>query len=146
MTIKNLIEICHTGHQGYESAADNVKNTEYATLFSGFATQRHGFENELKQCLTMMGEEPGTSVTGWVEDAAGALHRGWINIKSVVTGGSEDAILDECERGEEAAVKAYQTALETPLQQDVAQIVRQQYHSIQEAYARIKGLARVESK
>ena len=145
-SLKNLIEICHTGHQGYTTAAENIKNGEYAALFRSYSAQRHAFENELKQHVNRLGgEAESTNASGLLADAAGALHRGWINIKSAVTGGGIEALLDECERGDEAAVKAYQEALEQPFPQDIAQVVRQQYHSIQEAYTRVKGLARIEA-
>lgn len=146
MAIKNLVDIAHTGHEGYNTAADNVKNPEYAALFRGFAQQRQTFEHELKQCVARLGGDPeAKSAGGMLESAAGALHRGWINIKSAITGGGESAILDECERGDEIAIQAYQSALEQPFPQDVAQMLRQQYQSIQEAYTRVKGLARVEA-
>ena len=141
--LKNLIEICHTGHEGYSTSAENVKNPEYAALFRSFAQQRQTFENELKQLVRRFGDNPeNENAGGLLTDAAGALHRGWINLKAAVSGGSESAILDECERGDEAAVKAYQEAMEEPLPQDVAQVVRQQYQSVQEAYSRVKGLSR----
>ena len=144
--LKDLIEICHTGHQGYTTAAENIKNGEYSALFRSYSAQRHAFENELKQHVRRFGADAdSTNPTQFLADAAGALHRGWINIKAVVTGGGIEALLDECERGDEAAVKAYQEALEKPLPTDVATIVRQQYHSVQEAYTRVKGLARVEA-
>ena len=38
---------------------------------------------------------------------AGALHRGWVDVKSAVTDHSDHAILAECERGEDAAKKNY---------------------------------------
>jgi hypothetical protein len=42
---------------------------------------------------------------------SGAMHRGWINIKSLVTGKDEAAIVAEAERGEDAAVAACEQAL-----------------------------------
>jgi uncharacterized protein (TIGR02284 family) len=74
---------------------------------------------------------------------AGALHRGWINIKSVVTGEDEGAIISECERGEDAAVKAYEEALKEGLTADVAPVIERQYHLVRQAHDRIRGLERV---
>ena len=34
---------------------------------------------------------------------AGALHRGWVDVKSMVTGKDEEAVLNEAERGEDHA-------------------------------------------
>jgi uncharacterized protein (TIGR02284 family) len=146
MALKNLSEINHVGAEGYNTAADNIKNSEYSAMFRGFSSQRATFELELNQHIQRMGGTTNNSSPGeMLENAAGALHRGWINLKSMVTGGGIEAMLDECERGDEAAVKAYQEALEVALPQDVAEVVRQQYHSVQEAYTRVKGLARIEA-
>lgn len=40
------------------------------------------------------------------------LLRGWINLKAAVTGTDGAAIITECERGDEVAVKHYEDALE----------------------------------
>ncbi len=147
MTVKNLIEICHTGHEGFTTSAESVKNPEYAALFNSLSAQRHSFEDELKQIAQRLGGNPeNESAGGLLTDAAGALHRGWINLKAAVTGGSDSAILDECERGEDVAVAAYKKAMEMQLPQDVAQVVRQQYESVQEAHNRVRSLRDVEAK
>ena len=51
------------------------------------------------------------TVEGVVMDAAGAVHRGWINLKTAISGNSTDAILNECENGDAAALKTYETGL-----------------------------------
>jgi len=146
MALKDLIEICHTGHEGYTTAAESIESPEYKALLNSFSSQRHSFEDELKQCVQRLGGQPESeSAGGLLTDAAGALHRGWINIKSVVTGGKDHAILDECERGEDAAVAAYRKALELQLPTEVAETVRQQYESVLEAHNRIKGLRNIEA-
>lgn len=141
MVLKNLAEICHTGHEGYTTAAESIQNPEYASLFNSFAQQRRSFEEELKQAERRLGGNPeNEGGGGLLTDAAGALHRGWINLKSAITGGKDHAILEECERGEDAAVAAYKDAMEKQLPQDVAQMVRQQYKSVQEAHVRVRSL------
>lgn len=146
MAIKGLVEICHTGHEGYTTAADSIESPEYAALFRSFASQRHSFEDELKQIVQRLGGQPeAESAGGLLTDAAGALHRGWINIKGAVSGGKDHAILDECERGEDAAVAAYKKALEIQLPPDIAQTVRQQYESVLEAHNRVRGLRNIEA-
>jgi uncharacterized protein (TIGR02284 family) len=70
----------------------------------------------------------------------GALHRGWINIKSVVTGQDDTAILNECERGEDVAKNAYKEALEKNLPANVASTVQTQYTAVQAAHDQVKAL------
>jgi uncharacterized protein (TIGR02284 family) len=72
--------------------------------------------------------------------AAGALHRGWINLKSAVIGGDEHAILAECERGEDSAVEEFQEAVEDDLPPGLQEIVSRQYAEIKATHDRIRNL------
>jgi uncharacterized protein (TIGR02284 family) len=137
-TLNNLIETCKDGQEGFQSAAEGVKNTQYKQLFNEYATQRGQFIGELQGEVRRLGGDPEKAGS-----VAGALHRGWINIKSLVTGEDEGAILSECERGEDAAVKAYEEALKEGLPAEVAPIVERQYHLVRQAHDRIRGLERV---
>ena len=74
------------------------------------------------------------------------VHRGWINIKSAVTGEDEAAVISECERGEDSAVEAYEEALETDLPNDVKVIVSRQFSQVKEAHDRIRSLERANAK
>jgi uncharacterized protein (TIGR02284 family) len=68
------------------------------------------------------------------------LHRGWINIKSAVTGEDEGAVISECERGEDSAVKSYEEALKNSLPADVRMIIETQFLQVKEAHDRIRSL------
>ena len=72
--------------------------------------------------------------------ATGALHRGWINLKSALSRGDDHAILAECERGEDSAVEEYQTALDNGLSAPVRDIVSRQYVEIKATHDRIRDL------
>ncbi len=71
---------------------------------------------------------------------------GWINIKSTVTGKDEMAIIAECERGEDSAIKNFQEAMKESLPADMQTIVDRQYAEVKEAHDRIRSLERKSSK
>jgi uncharacterized protein (TIGR02284 family) len=51
---------------------------------------------------------------GKAEDSgsvAGAVHRGWVSVRDALSGTSDQAILDECERGEDVALSRYRKAM-----------------------------------
>ncbi len=134
-TLNNLIETCKDGQEGFKDAAEGVENSQLKTVFYDYSQQRARFAGELQELVRSFGEEP--------EDSAsftGSIHRGWINIKSAVTGQDETAILNECERGEDVAVKEYKQALDEELPENVAEVVRRQYADVLAAHDRIKGL------
>ena len=134
-TLNNLIETCRDGQEGFQSAADGVANAEYKRLFEQYAQQRAQFVGELQGEVRRLGGDPQT--TGSV---AGALHRGWIDIKAAVMGKDEHNILEEAERGEDSAVRNYQDALGQPLPAESLSVVRRQYQAIQEAHNRVRSL------
>jgi len=143
--LKGLVEICKDGEEGFETAAKNIKEPEYKSLFQSYSQQRARFAAELEAELRTLGTDADeTSVKRVVIDAAGAVHRGWINLKSAMTGGSSEAILNECEAGEDQAVKAYKNAIaDGKLPLEISHLVSEQYKSIQEAHDRVRALARV---
>jgi uncharacterized protein (TIGR02284 family) len=134
-TLNGLIETCKNGQEGFELAAESVKTSSLSSTFRELAAERAQFAGELRTLVSSFGGDPENSGT-----IAGALHRGWLNIKAVVTGGDEAAILNECERGEDVAKEAYSSALEGPMPAEVAEVVRKQYDSVLAAHSNIKAL------
>lgn len=134
-TLNGLIETCKDGQEGFTTAAEGIERSDLKTLFYEFAQQRSQFAGELQTLVQSLGGDPENSGS-----IAGTLHRGWINIKSAVTGKDEASILNECERGEDSAKNAYKSALENMLPAHVLETVQTQYTSIQTAHDRIKAL------
>ena len=71
---------------------------------------------------------------------AGALHRGWLDIKSVVTGKDDHAILAEAERGEDVATNAYESALIESLPASAETLVQQQAVKVRQAHDDVRSL------
>ena len=134
-TLNGLIETCKDGQEGFKDAAEGVERSEVKSVFYELSQQRAKFTGELQQAVRGLGGDPETSGS-----FAAALHRGWIDIKSVVTRRDEEAILNECERGEDSAVKMYETALKETLPNDVAEVVRRQAGEVRAAHDQVRGL------
>jgi len=134
-TLNHLIEISRDGEFGFRTSANSVKSANLKPVFESAAVRCAEGAQELEGKVRSLGGHPaqGGSV-------AGSLHRGWVNLKSVVTGMDETAILEECERGEDAAKKAYEDALEKDLPADVRSIIDRQYQGVKENHDRIRDL------
>jgi len=136
-TINDLIETLKDGQEGFRQAAEAVEDPELKSLFNEFSLQRSRFAGELQSQAVSLGEsKPEDSGS-----AAGAMHRTWINLKSAIAQRDDRAILAECERGEDSAVKEYLEAMEEEnLAAPVREIISRQYAEVQSAHDRIKQL------
>ncbi|MGI8812532.1 MAG: ferritin-like domain-containing protein [Pyrinomonadaceae bacterium] len=134
-TLNGLIETCKDGQNGFKEAAEGVERSDLKSLFYEFSQQRAHFAGELQSLVQSMGGDPANSGS-----TLAALHRGWIDIKSIVTGKDEKAILNECERGEDSAKSVYKSALEEKLPTNVTETVQTQFTSIRGAHDRVKAL------
>jgi uncharacterized protein (TIGR02284 family) len=113
-----------------------VKDPQLKSLFDEYSRQRARFMVELRS-NAQSSDKREADVSG---SSGGALHRGWINLKSALTGGDDHAILAECERGEDSAVEEYRKALNDGLSAPVQQIVSRQYDEIKATHDRIRNL------
>ncbi len=134
-TLNGLIETCKDGQEGFKQAAEGVERSDLKSLFYEFSQQRAAFAGDLQSLVQTLGGDPENSGS-----FAGSIHRGWINIKSAVTGKDEAAILNECERGEDSAKNQYKEALEEALPDYIRKTVQEQFTSVMQAHDRVKAL------
>lgn len=134
-TLNNLIETCKDGQDGFKEAAEGVDRSDLKTVFYDLGQQRAKFAGELQSLVRELGGDPEKSGS-----VSASLHRGWINIKSAVTGQDASAILDEAERGEDAAKKAYKNALAESLPANVKSVVQRQADEVMKAHDKVRDL------
>ena len=130
--LHHLIEICTDGERGFRTAADHVGAPVLKTLFADLAAQRKQFAEELVPHLHRLGGLPDGGTN------AGTLHRGWMLLRGVAPGDHDHAIVIEAERGEHAAISAYDEALNGMLPPTVTDLVEEQRNAIQQANERIR--------
>ena len=123
--LNELIETSKDGEKGFLKSAQDAKSPELKSLFSACAKRCAEGAKELQAQVKASGGDP--ERTGSV---AGALHRGWINVREAMTTRDDKAILEECERGEDYAKAQYKKALEQDLTSEVRAIVQRQYEGV----------------
>jgi uncharacterized protein (TIGR02284 family) len=133
--LNNLIETCKDGEQGFRTAADGLTAAEVKARFLQYSRDRAQMCSELQAAVRTLGGDPERSGS-----MTGALHRGWLDIKSAVTGKDDYAILVEAERGEDAAKTAYENALKETLPLSVQTLVQQQGARVRQAHDDVRSL------
>jgi uncharacterized protein (TIGR02284 family) len=137
--INDLIEINNDRIEGFEKAANDLEDQDSGlnTVFSKLAEDSRQNVAELTEIVLLSGNAPAEG-----SSTSGALHRAWLDVKAVFTGGDLEAILNECERGEDAIKAAYQSALDedNDLSPELVQVLRTQQQTINEGHDLIKSL------
>jgi uncharacterized protein (TIGR02284 family) len=137
--INDLIKINNDRVAGFEKAGTDLEGDDQGLIavFNKLAGESRQYAVELTDIAQQYGGEAaeGTSTSG-------DLHRAWIDIKATFTGSDLLAILNECERGEDAAKAAYRDALdpENELSPELAQVLQIQQQGIAEGHDLIKSL------
>lgn len=134
-TLNHLIEICRDGDNGFTTCAQHVENPSLRAYFIICSTRCREASRALTDHVLRYGgmpEEHGSLL--------GSAHRAWVNMRTILADPDDQAMLDECERGEDAALHAYQAALQKPLPADVRQTVQQQLDGTQDNHDRVRQL------
>ena len=134
-TLNDLIATSKNGEKGFLTSAEDTKNPELQTIFRARAADCARAATDLQQIVVRLGGEPEEAGT-----VAGAAHRGWVNLKATLTGRSDIAILEECERGEDVAVAEYKKAIEHDLPVDIRPVVERQYEGAKRNHDQIRDL------
>ena len=106
--LNKLLTKNYDSEQGFKKACENVQIPNLKSYFTGRSQKRNEFGHEIKVEIQSLGGTPdkGTSVTS-------DMHRAWIDFRSVLNMDNEEAILEECERGEESCLAEYDEFLRT---------------------------------
>ena len=137
--LNDLIRINNDRIQGYEKAAKETRSedADLRTLFTEMANESRNYASELSRCVMNKGENPAEGAT-----APGKIYRAWMDVKAAFSGKDRKAILASCEFGEDAAQRAYDTALasDVDLPTDIRQMIVEEKSKLRKSHDRIKGL------
>jgi uncharacterized protein (TIGR02284 family) len=134
-TLNDLIQTCKDGVEGFKTCAEDIKNPELKAYFTDRAERCTRAAEELQDLVIDFGGDPATS-----SHVSGTLHRRWVDVRSAITGKSDEEVLDECERGEDVAKHYYEAALKKDLPENVRLIVADQYSGVQLNHDQVKGM------
>ncbi len=134
--LNDLIETSKDGEEGFKECAENVERSYLKTLLKERARECKTAATELQTIVQRLGGTPEDDAS-----ATGSLHRRWTDLKATLTGNSEQAVLDECERGEDVAKESYKEALENQaLPPDIRAVVERQYKGVLRNHDQVKAL------
>lgn len=105
-TLNTLIGTLIDSVEGYQKAAADCENTRFAEMFTARARERQHAVTTLQAAVARLGGNPEDDGT-----TAGAVHRGWINLKEAVVGRDDEAIVKSVESGEDYLKEKFEAAM-----------------------------------
>ena len=93
--------------EGYRKAAADTENTRFAEMFTARAAGAPAGDHHAAGGGRPARRQPGSDGT-----TAGAMHRGWINLKEAVLGRDDEAIVNSVESGEDYLKTKFEAVLE----------------------------------
>lgn len=137
-TLNDLVMINNDRVAGYQKAIDELKveDADLKSVFMDKVNQSLRFRDELAPEIVRSGEKiaEGTMVSG-------KIYRAWMEMKAFFSGSDRKTILDNCENGEDAALRAYEEALkcESLTEDQRLKIIRQK-GDIQYSHDQIRAM------
>lgn len=136
--LNDLLQINNDRIVGYERAIKELKDedSDLKEVFRTMMKESQTFKMELATELSAAGADSETGTT-----TSGKIYRAWMDVKAAFTGHDRKSILSSCEYGEDAAQKAYNTALtEENVPEYLHTLISEQQQKLKRSHDRIKAL------
>jgi len=133
--LNDLIQINRDRAKGYDRAIKDVKDSNGSIsteTFRQYKGDSERFIQDISSHVRSLGGEPATDST-----LGGMIHRTWMDVKTSLSSHEKESALNSCVYGDEAAIKAYESALESTdpaLPADVNMVLSRQLASIRSAH------------
>jgi uncharacterized protein (TIGR02284 family) len=108
--LNDLVNINNDRIAGYEKALKELtpEDADLKPLFLNNIDQSRKFRQVLGNELQILGGAIDTDASQY-----GSIYKAWMEVKAVFSGHNRHTILSNCEYGEDAAQKAYETAMKS---------------------------------
>ena len=133
--VNHLIERLMDGELGFTAASEDASDPDLKATLLRYSNQRSDYAEALQSIVEDAGEK--AEYTGTL---GAILHRGWINLKGAMATRDDLAILEECERGEDIATGAFDSALAGDQLELTRPVIEEQSAHIRAAHNHIKML------
>jgi uncharacterized protein (TIGR02284 family) len=135
--LNDLIRINHDRTEGYAKAADNARDiyVDLRAIFNRLGNESREYASQLADEVLHLGGEPAEGTT-----ASGKIYRAWMDVKATFSGKDRTSVLAACEYGEDAAQRAYETALASDVEipAGIRQLIATQKSALRTSHDLIK--------
>jgi uncharacterized protein (TIGR02284 family) len=135
-TLETLTTTLIDSINGYEDAAKDIDNSRFEEIFRQRASERRQVIDDLRNEIRRLGGDPPDEGS-----FMGKTHQRWMDLKSAVTGGDEQRIINSVEAGEDYLKEKFETALDSgDLTGESRQVIERAYQSVRSGHDQISQL------
>ncbi len=135
-TLNTLIATTIDSITGYENSAKDIDNQRFREIFRQRADDRQRVVEELRSEVRRLGGDP--------EDGGsflGKTHQRFEDLKAAVTGGDDQSVINEVERGEDYLKEKFEAALNSDaLSGESRSVVERCYQSVRSGHDQMSQL------
>ena len=136
--LDDLIHTVIDSIKGFENSAQDAPDGRFASFFRDMARERREVVTTLQARSRALGGTP--TEQGSV---AGTLHRRWEDLRSALGGGSDKAVIEEVERGEDYLKEEFERAMnDTNISEETRAVIRSCYDSVRRGHDTARDLKR----
>jgi uncharacterized protein (TIGR02284 family) len=132
--LQSLIDVCADGAYGFACCADYTNSSRQRMWFRQRAQQCDAAGAQLRAMVLQLGGQRAPA-----SHESSGVHRGWVAMRGTLCGLRDQSILNECDRGEAAALALYRLVLEQPLPDAARALVQQQCDTIAASLAQMRS-------
>ncbi len=135
--LNELLEKNYDAGKGFKKTIEDSKSNSLKRFFKQQAVIRNRFATEIEKELHDLNAHSNVKSGS----TTGGLHRFWIDIKTALSGNDDEAVLEECIRGEKASAKEYEEKLKKfHFPPHIDKVLTNQLNEIRNTIASVKRL------
>lgn len=134
--LQELLQKNYDAEKGFKKAITKTENDKLKEFLKRQAVKHNRFATELDREIRSLNKHPKEEGS-----FTGKLSRAWMDIKVAVSGNHDEAILEECVRGEKDSAKEYEEALEeNNFAPHLEEVLKKQLSDIKTMIAEVKSM------
>ena len=127
--LNTLIRTTLDSYKGFNDACEDSEGA-HSQFFRQMAGERSQVASQLQAQVRALGGDPEDD-----SSFTAAAHRGFMDLKQAVMGDSDEAVIEEVERGEDYLKTKYEAALQDDdLSPATRQVIEQAYQSVRKGH------------
>lgn len=134
VTLHELLAVTRDGQTGFSLCAEHAQDELLKRGLMTRASRRASAAAELRELIERLGGNPEVQVRTL------GTNRGWVNLQVVVTQNDDEALVAECEHGEDHALEVYRNALDEHLPDFVQEVVLRHFEDMVSDHDQIRIL------